>query len=111
MTVPPVYSQVESDPSLKVICDFPVSDKLQLGNWYMYWQTVHGRTSVNGYLAHRSRDARELLDQVAAWSDIGPNEEMILRDAGVDAVVYHSPTGADRLIRLSEGEMPVPGGD
>lgn len=111
MTVPPVYSEVASDPSIKVICDFPVLDKLQLGNWCMYWQTVHGRKSVNGYLAHRSRDARELLDQVAGWSDVGPSEEAILRDAGVDAVVYHSPTGANRLIRLRDRDSSVPNND
>lgn len=110
MAVSPVYDQVMADPSIKVICDFPVADKYQLGNWYMYWQTVHGRTTVNGYLAHRSRGARELLDQVAAWNRIGPSEARILREAGVDAVVYHSPSGEDRLIRPSDGKTDAPNG-
>jgi hypothetical protein len=104
MAVPPVYRQVAADPSIQVICDFPVSDKLQLGNWYMYWQTVHGRTSVNGYLAHRSRNARVLLDQVASWNQIRREQVRILRDAGVDAIIVHDPRRESQLIKLSEIE-------
>jgi len=108
MTVPPVYVEVAQDPSIKMICDYPVADKLQLGNWYMYWQTIHGRSTVNGYLAHRSQAARTLLDQVASWTQVGPKEMSVLLDAGVDAIVYHTPTDESRIIYLRDAIASTP---
>ena len=101
MTVPDVYGEIAADPSIKVICDLPVSDKLQIGNWYMYWQTIHGRKAVNGYLTRPSKSAHTLTDRIKEWRDYGPERMQELRDAGIDAVVYHDPKQESRLIRLN----------
>jgi hypothetical protein len=100
MTVPPVYQQVADDPAINVICNMPIADQLQIGNWYMYWQTFSGGKVVNGYLTRPSPGARRLLQQMEEWQDLGRDELQILHDNGVDAVVYHHPFEGARLLRL-----------
>jgi hypothetical protein len=102
MTVPPVYSEVAGDPSIRTVCELPISDKLQIGNWYMYWQTFHGRKTANGYLSRPSKSARPLVDRIRGWQTLGPGEIQELIDAEIDAVVYHDPYQESQLIRLRE---------
>lgn len=100
MYVPPVYEQVAADTTIHVICDLPIKEKLQICNWYMYWQTIHGRKAANGYLAHHSKTATVLLDQIKSWDELGPPQKAELAAAGIDAVVLHHPDRESELIRL-----------
>jgi hypothetical protein len=100
MSVPSVYREVADDPSIRVLCEMPIADKLQIGNWYMYWQSFHGRSVVNGYLTRPSQPARRLLSRIREWQNVGSEEIQTLYDAGVDAIIYHHPHEEARLIRL-----------
>jgi hypothetical protein len=100
MYVPPVYQEVAADPAIKTICNLPIAEKLQICNWYMYWQTTHGRKEVNGYLTHHSITATPLLDSIKTWEEFGPEQKARLIAAGVDAVVLHHPQQESELIRL-----------
>jgi hypothetical protein len=101
MQVPPVYDEVSGDQEINVICDLPIREKLQISNWYMYWQTFHERKSVNGYLTHRSAASTALIDQIKEWDSIDEEQLQELRVVGVDAVVQHQPGQPARLIRLA----------
>ncbi|MBI5868634.1 MAG: hypothetical protein HZB43_10160 [candidate division Zixibacteria bacterium] len=100
MDVPAVYEQIKADSTIKVICDLPISEKLQICNWYLYWQTEHCRKAVNGYLAHHSQTATGLIDTIKTWQGFGPAEKALLIADGVDAVVLHDPEKESQLIRL-----------
>ncbi|MEW5701844.1 MAG: hypothetical protein AB1792_06405 [Candidatus Zixiibacteriota bacterium] len=100
MTVPPIYQQVASDPSIRAIYDGPIAASSQICNRYMYWQTFHGKKSANGYITHRSRKAWTLFDRMSQWRQFGDAERAELRTAGIDAMVWHEESGETRLIRL-----------
>ena len=101
------YDESAGDPSIDVVCDIPMYDKLQVSNWYTYWQTFHGRKTANGYLAHHSEDATPLLERIKRWGEIGIREIIELRAMGIDAIVYHQPGHPTQLIRLDEVEDGV----
>jgi len=109
MDTPTVYTEVASDSSIHVICDLPMIDKLQINNWYMYWQTVHGKPTVNGFLTRHSSEARTLVDQLQAMDSVGSEGVLLLREAGVDAVVWHEPGRDSRLARLGRSAGTVSG--
>ena len=100
MHIPPVYQEVAADPEIKAILNLPIAEKQQICNWYMYWQTTHGRKEVNGYLTHHSVTATPLLDSIKTWQEFGPEQKARLIAAGVDAVVLHHPQQESELIRL-----------
>lgn len=102
MDVPAVYHEIKADTTLKVICNLPVSEKLQICNWYLFWQTTHERKEVNGYLAHHSRTATALVDSIKIWQQFGSAEKAQLLANGVDAVIIHDPLKASKMIRLRE---------
>lgn len=109
MDIPPVYAEVASDTSIHVICELPMIDKLQINNWYMYWQTAHGKPTVNGFLTRHSPGARTLVDQLQAMDSVGSEGVMLLRNARVDAIVWHEPGRDSRLARLGGGTGEVNG--
>jgi len=108
MDVPPVYAEVVADDNIRVICDLPIRQKLQISNWYMYWQTYHGRRAVNGYFTHHSRGADALIARIKTWEGLSEANAAELRAAGVDAAVIHQPDQPGQLIRLYQMNTTSP---
>lgn len=97
--IPKFYEQLRDDAEIRAIYEGPIASS-QLNNYYMYWQTLHGKDVANGYITHHSRAAHTLLDSIWSWNDLGPMERQSLTQAGIDAIVYHNSDGTITLTRL-----------
>jgi hypothetical protein len=100
LPIPSVYYETRRDPSINAIYEGPITGASQICNLYMYCQTIHEKKVANGYLTHPSRGARTLLDQITSTDSLSVIDRFRLRSAGVDAMIYHDPSGEGTLIPL-----------
>lgn len=101
--VPIVYHELASDSSISAIVEFPVRFPSYIHNRYMYWQTIHGHKTANGYLTHPSPGASALLDEIKVWDTLGREEAAELKRNGISTILFRAPAAIDqdpRLIRI-----------
>ena len=105
--VPDFYHQLAVEPGDFAIVDLPITR--DLSKLYMYYQTVHGRPTITGYVSRPPEGAYDFIEANgllrAMWHDRQPDptgdpaaELAALADIGVRYVVVHPA-------HLNEGQL------
>jgi hypothetical protein len=105
--VPGFYHQLAAEPGDFAIVDLPITN--DLSKRYMYYQTVHGKSTVTGHVSRPPADAYDFIASNgllrAMWQGEGidtlgdsGDQMAAVADAGVRYLIVHKS-------QLSEGEL------
>jgi len=117
-SISPYYYQLAQVPAEGGLLDMPVSGSRRASNYAMFYQTVHHRPLVGGYIERDPPGTEELrlfADRLLSPSSFSveafmaptpPERAAILGDMGVTQVVAHPALMTDRAARATLSFMP-----
>ena len=90
VTVSPFYRTLAEEPGDGAVLDLPLWDYVS-GRYQLYYQTVHGRPIVGGFLDRRQPEVEVVMGDIESLALPGddPAAPLHLADYGVEYVILH----------------------